>query len=585
MKLSLKAKLVCTLIVVTFFAYFSSLGNPFIWDDYDFIVNNVYIQHFDVGKIFTTNTVAGVGLISNYYRPLTSLSFAIDAKIWGQNTFGFHLTNIFLHICAGVLLFLLLGELGIDTFVAFFITLIFLLHPLQPEAVTYMNSRGDPLYAALISLSFLLFVIAAKRQSFRAKLFGLRINFSPNILLIFSTCIYFLSILAKETALSGFLLFLPIYFLHIKKITYKIPRNLWVFVTSTSIIALAYFVSRLTILNFSNLLNNAPQSIYSSSLLIRFFAFCKAWILYMTWIIFPYNLHYERNYDIVGGFFTSFSSPYFVCTAALFMIFVAICIYFYIVRKNLLPFFGLFWMFVFLIPVSGIIPVNGIVYQHWLYMPLVGFSLMIVSFAIWLWGRIGNLKYLFAIGMVIAGIFFVMTIQQNTVWSDAIGFYTYNLQFTPNSDRLHDNLGGEYGQRGELQKELAEYIKAAKLNPASDYFMNIGLTETTLKNYPEAEKNYLKALSLDPSNVKVEANLLRLYLRMNEPEKGLPILKQYEPVMKNNAEFQRDYGIFLWLTGDKRNAEKYFAQALYLSHNSPLMQKIIQQVKSGTFLH
>ena len=87
-------KLVLILIGATFLAYFSSFSNPFIWDDEQFITSNAYVRNFDIGKIFTTNTVAGAGVQSNYYRPLTTLSFAVDTAIWGSNPFGFHLTNL-----------------------------------------------------------------------------------------------------------------------------------------------------------------------------------------------------------------------------------------------------------------------------------------------------------------------------------------------------------------------------------------------------------------------------------------------------------------------------------------------------------
>lgn len=80
---SKKVKLALILNATVGFAYFSSLGNPYIWDDEQFITTNQYVQTFDISKLFTTSTTSGVGVVSNYYRPVSSIAFAIDAKIWG----------------------------------------------------------------------------------------------------------------------------------------------------------------------------------------------------------------------------------------------------------------------------------------------------------------------------------------------------------------------------------------------------------------------------------------------------------------------------------------------------------------------
>src|SRR3989344_1258472 len=123
-----KNKLVIILILAGFLTYANSLNNEFLFDDQGFILDNFNIKNFDIPKIFTTNTVAGSGIVSDYYRPLTSITFAIDYKFWGQNPFGFHLTNLILHILTGLILFLFLKKIKISELVSFFITLIFLVH-------------------------------------------------------------------------------------------------------------------------------------------------------------------------------------------------------------------------------------------------------------------------------------------------------------------------------------------------------------------------------------------------------------------------------------------------------------------------
>ena len=110
----------CLLLIgIGILVYTPSLTNKLFWDDEQFIYNNQHVKRFDIVKIFTTNTIDGAGETSNYYRPLTTLSFAFDYQLWGINPIGYHLTNTLLHTSAGVLVFLLLLSLGMTKKPAF----------------------------------------------------------------------------------------------------------------------------------------------------------------------------------------------------------------------------------------------------------------------------------------------------------------------------------------------------------------------------------------------------------------------------------------------------------------------------------
>ncbi|MGH7245480.1 MAG: hypothetical protein ACREGI_00935, partial [Candidatus Levyibacteriota bacterium] len=327
-----KLKLILFLILATCIAYFSSLANPFIWDDEQFITSNVYVQQFDVGKIFTTNTIAGAGDVSNYYRPLTSLSFAIDAKIWRQNSFGFHLTNISLHISSGVLLFLLLDAIGIGQLGSFFISLIFLIFPSQVEAVTFINSRGDSLYTAFLFLSLFLFFKAFRQNKLS--------------LFFWSFICYMMSIFSKETAISAFPLFFAITIFDrftqrgkIFKMTKAFKRTI-VFTCLSFAGVAVYMLLRLTVLNFSNTLNYySEQTVYSSHLDIRLLTFARILWTYMGILLWPQSLHMERSIRLV----TSIFSWEVWGILLLFVAIVAFGIWEIRKKKSAFMLFGFFW--------------------------------------------------------------------------------------------------------------------------------------------------------------------------------------------------------------------------------------------------
>lgn len=509
----MQKKLILILLVATVFAYLSSLGNPFIWDDEQFITQNAYVQTFDIAKLFTTNTVAGAGIVSNYYRPLTSLSFAIDAKLWGQNPFGFHLTNLFFHVGAGVLLFLLLLELGAGQWGSFFISLFFLIHPVQVEAVSYINSRGDSLFALLLLSAFYCFTqgVLVKKAKW----------------LLISGILYISSILAKETALFGLPIFLGILAVlwsqgvRFGKTVRQVLLTLAFFVAA----AVGYIVLRLTVLNFQNTLNfYTSQDLYSTHLVIRLATFCKIFFVYVGLLLFPYPLHMERSVSLV----TSIFSPWVLGAVAMVVLVTGGLWFVYRKTHNLLPLFGFFWMGVFLAPVSGIIPINGILYEHWLYLPMVGFFLMVVSL-----GMIA-LKYMDKKGLVskillpfvtvTVCLYIVLTIRQNNIWADPVTFYRYTLSFAPTSVRLHNNLGMVLANQGDNRQAVLEYQKALRYGPEyAVIYNNLGNAEIALGQYQQAEKDLDKALSLSPGFVVPRQNLLKLYIVSKQYDKALKL--------------------------------------------------------------
>ncbi|MCX5716321.1 MAG: hypothetical protein NTV07_05660, partial [Candidatus Omnitrophica bacterium] len=90
--------------------YLSSLNNPFIWDDNHLIISENNIRTFAcIPEIFTTHLCHNIGA-SNFYRPIQSLSFMIDYAAWKLNPFGYHLTNLLLHLINIILTYLLVKK-------------------------------------------------------------------------------------------------------------------------------------------------------------------------------------------------------------------------------------------------------------------------------------------------------------------------------------------------------------------------------------------------------------------------------------------------------------------------------------------
>jgi hypothetical protein len=129
------------LFAIALLLYVPTLHSQLFWDDNDFIVNNTYIKDWGQYKnLWTQNVIAGSNLNSNYWRPGLLTVFSIEWHLWGNSPVGFHAVNSVFHALNAVLIFLILYYLFKKKSIAFFSALIFVIHPLQTEAVSYANS-------------------------------------------------------------------------------------------------------------------------------------------------------------------------------------------------------------------------------------------------------------------------------------------------------------------------------------------------------------------------------------------------------------------------------------------------------------
>ncbi len=140
-----------------------SLKGRFLLDDFLFIQNNLVVQELEnLPRILTSTDAVGLTFDNRYYRPLTTLTFALDWAVWGDRPFGFRLTNLLLHAATVLLLLLLfrrlLGGGRPAERAALAGALLFAVHPAHAEPVAYTSARADLLCGMLLCASFLLFL-------------------------------------------------------------------------------------------------------------------------------------------------------------------------------------------------------------------------------------------------------------------------------------------------------------------------------------------------------------------------------------------------------------------------------------------
>jgi tetratricopeptide (TPR) repeat protein len=490
------------LFVLTFAFYSNTLFNGLFYDDEQFIYANPTVQSFDLPGFFNHSLTSGAGKLSNYYRPLLFLGFGIEYQLFGNTGFIYHFDSIIVHIASGIVLFLLLKKLFGNQLVALLTSLLFLIHPLQTEAIAYASGRGDPLSFFFVMLALYL---------------SLQKNTAAKIIAPVS---FVFALLSKEIAITTPALIILVHIFAQHKVS---KQTIWKSLLASLpfwLIAGIYFLLRVSVLNFANTLNfYNSANIYSSHLFVRLNTFFDLLPKYIALLFFPKTLYIERDVNV-----TIFPQP----TLASVLSFFSCCLLFayglfaYIKKEHKVFLFGFLWFAFTFVPTSGIIPINGIFYEHFLYYPSVGFFL-IISYSLYLlYQKIPTLakNMLFLLICCVVVALGVRTFARNSEWHDPITFYNQTLAHAQ-SARVYNNLAMAYADEHEDKKAIPMYQKAISLSDAyPETHFNLGNSYASLGQLNEAEKEYKKSLSLDPTFYRSYISLYRLY-SLQHDEKGL----------------------------------------------------------------
>jgi len=146
------------LLLAVFTAFGATLRLGFIWDDHQFIEANPYIKSWTMANLRHAFSSDPFNQALNYYRPFQTLSNMLDFSLWRLDPFGYHLTNILFHAASSLLVFALMGELGLGGLTAFMTALLFAVNPTVIEQLIIVAGRAEPASSAFTLASVLLFL-------------------------------------------------------------------------------------------------------------------------------------------------------------------------------------------------------------------------------------------------------------------------------------------------------------------------------------------------------------------------------------------------------------------------------------------
>ncbi len=465
--------------------YVGVLDAPFIYDDFHLVLNNELITSFkNIPRLF--EAAFNFEILRLPSRPLQIISYMLDYKIWGFNPRGYHLTNILIHLFNGLLLYSLTLKFFKKRKEAFLVALLFVIHPLNTGAVSYVSGRADLLAGSFSFISLILFFKFLDNHK--------------NSNLILSVLSFVAAILSKEIALM-----IPLLLLTYIIIFY---RSYLRHTISHFIIAIVYILLRLA----GTLGANLSGPTLSERFLTLPFLFFK----YLKMIFLPLNLRlsYAINY---------IDSPKDL-TFIVYFISLSLILYFgfYVIRKSKIRIFFSIWYILNFIFISGIIvALNAPCAEHWLYLGLPAVLVLVISLIHDIFYRktiFRYIGYIFIAGMLIFYSF--STLERNKEWVIPENFYKNEIKHTPFNYKAHHNLGIIYfneGRYSDAENEFkisiaifpdlhsAYYGLALIAEERGDIDKAISLCCKSLDIAPEFDlgKEKIKALGGScPSNVK-----------------------------------------------------------------------------------
>lgn len=553
----MKINAVSIIAVLGIATFANCLLNPFVWDDHDYIINNPATRTLNILTFFGENIFNN----TNQYRPLVVAYFAILYNIFGTSQFFYHFIQVGLHLINTYLLFILFKSF-FNKKLALFLALIFLVHPMQVESVSYISASGGTLLF-LFGISTLL-IMRSNRSTIKASLAG-------QVLLLSS-------ILAKETGILFYPLVLLYKFLFSKNGVVKSC-------IFSAVSLLAYFLLRSFIGNVS-LETRLMIPIARADFTERMINIPNVLFYYIKTFFFPMTLAIDQQWIVKSLNFKEFYFPLFIDIS----FFSAIIFFGYILymqKSKYLPiyFFFSLWFLMGLALHSQIIPLDMTVADRWFYFDMAGL-LGIIGTAIQ--ANITLIKKYNVILFIIAGISIIglmtRTIIRNNDWNNPTDLYKHDIAISDNY-LLQEELALQFVREGKFKEALIPAKKSVAYFPTDLNLYNLGYIYERMGNIKQAKQEYMKAMQAKNFLPWKHRHYLAVYTRL-----GNILVTQDEPeyAKKFLTDALQDYpdSARLWfllaLTEYKlqhQDAAISFAEkAVRLAPDDPIMNNIYQRL-------
>jgi protein O-mannosyl-transferase len=530
--------------------YLPSFSAPFFLDDWGSIVDNQYIRVRDLKP----STLLGAAMQNGLQnRPLSNLSFALNYYFNGIDPLGYHLVN-FIFFCLtalGVFLLLmrLLARLGFDrtrSFAAAWLSaLVWVSHPLNTQAVTYIVQRHVVFSGAFSIWSLYFFHAGMESKKFRRSLFSLC-----------GLCL-FCALLCKETAAS-----LPALIFLYKLYFFDELKPGWLKRNAKWLIALLFFYG----LGAAAILRPGMLALLQHdfarnhiSAWGKFLSAPRSLFWYLCLIVFPFPqfLSLFHEFPLSTGLLhpaTTLLSWLALPAAVVAALALA--------RRQRIFSFAALWYLGSLSVEAMPLPID-LVNEHRLYLAMLG---LIVPACSWPVLKAKDFRPALAFAVVVALFFGWFSFSRNQVWTSSMKLWVDVLEKIPGYANAYNNIGAAYAEKGRVDKALLFYSKAVELDPENAIaFDNRGVILKNQGRIDLAVQDFKKAIGLAPEYADAYNNLAAAYIDQGRIDEAIGSAQKALDLTPAFASARYNLGAAYFEKGETASALKNFNQAIELN--------------------
>lgn len=570
------------IIIIGFIAYSNSFRVPFQLDDALYITENPLVKNpvfFAEPSQFCEKVRLShddQNRCSAFKRRFVGyLTFTLNYRLHNTRVLGYHVVNLIIHLMNAVLIYLFvvltlrtpalarIDMRSTGSLIALFSALLFVSHPVQTQAVTYIAQR----FTSLVTMCYLFSLVSYAKW---------RIDDAGARRFVFYASSIVSAVLAMETkeiafTLPGMIVLYEFFFFTgsvRKRVLYLIP-----------------FLLTMVLIPVSLLEMNKPiRDILSDSGSWKVLTDMSRWdylftefaviATYIRLLFFPINQNVLYDYPIYHSFFVSEVLLSFLLLVSIF----GAGIYLWVRYRDEIPqvrliIFGIFWFFISLSVESSIIPIADVIFEHRVYLPsggaflaaTTGFFMIAEKLDV---RRSGTAKTAVGIFMVIVIILTGATYARNIVWQNEVALWEDVVKKSPNKALGYLNLGLALSNRKQFDKALAAYEKVIAIDPLFyKVYNNRGTIYSEIGEYNKAINDFTMSAALYPDEYQPYLNRGIGYINIGEYDKALNDFSKVIAITPYCAEAYNNRGTVYGRRGMTDNAIEDFTRAISLSPN------------------
>jgi protein O-mannosyl-transferase len=524
-------------------AYANSLGTPFVFDDGLSIASNPTIRH--LGRLREVLSPPIVGAVCA--RPLVNLSLAVNYAVSGMNPWSYHALNLAIHALAALALFGIVRRTlpgpG-NLWAAWVSALVWALHPLLTESVTFVIQRTESLMGLWYLATLYCFIRGARGAT------------RPWFLLCFLSCLA--GVASKEVMVSAPLLVL----LYDRTFVagsfaeaWRRRRALYLSLGATWI-PLGYWV-------LSSGANRDGAAGFGTGIAWWIYGLtqCEAIVHYLRLALWPAPLVVDYGERLAGGVREAWPQ--------LIAIFLLLGGTLAALRwRPALGFLGV-WFFAILAPSSSILPLaTQTMAEHRMYLPLAALVVPLVLGARALWGGRG-LAAAAILGVVLGG----LTAERNRAYRSEVALWTDTVGKVPDNPRAHYNLGVALDQAQAVPEALRHYEEAIRLKPGYvEAHNNLADDLQRVGRLPEALAQIREAVRLKPEDAGAQYNLGNALYASGQPAAAIESYRAALRLRPNYPEAGTNLGVAFFALGRTAEALTCYEEAARLDPHYAVAQ-------------